>query len=217
MGYYYSTSHFIYGIEVGHKDGYSWISKPNSAGGVSLKCTIKNTLDKPIKYVMMSFIPYNAVDDAVSCTITRKSKVSVKVTGPIAPNEEKRVLFEDLWYNNTITKASLLVDVQVIYMDNTSENLDQIEQKLKTKFYVPPKPPATPQELRKNLRDTKIRHVLIWILVIGSGIFTLILIGFGAGGAAFAMGIMFVVGIVWLVGAKQDINKLKKALKPYGE
>jgi len=63
-------------------------SKPNSANGVDLEIVFKNvSADKTIKYCTFVAVTYNAVNDAVNCTIRKRSKFNRKVTGPIASRQ----------------------------------------------------------------------------------------------------------------------------------
>ena len=47
---------------------------PNSAGGVNFRVVWQNTSDKVVKYCYFTVVPYNAVGDAVYCTIRRESE-----------------------------------------------------------------------------------------------------------------------------------------------
>lgn len=100
-------------------------SKPNSAGGVDLYITWTNKSNKTIKYVTFKVTPYNAVGDAQYCAIRNYSQVSVQVTGPI--NSGKTYgddkVWENAWYNNTITNAKLN-EIDIIYMDNSTDTID---------------------------------------------------------------------------------------------
>lgn len=97
---------------------------PNSAGGVDFSIVWQNTSNKVIKYCYFTVVPYNAVEDAVSCTIRRESEFTGKVTGPINPgqwNGEGRS-WECAWYNRSIVKAKLK-SIKIDYIDGTSEKL----------------------------------------------------------------------------------------------
>jgi len=61
-------------------------SVPNSVGGVNVTTMFKNTSDKTIKYVYINCTPYNAVDDAVPCSIRGFDVLDLSITGPIEPN-----------------------------------------------------------------------------------------------------------------------------------
>ena len=114
----------IWNLSAGHYDYQNcWQYSPNSAGGVSVKFSFKNNTEKTIKYASFVFIPYNAVGDAVTCRISGKSMDGVRFTGPLAPGGiNKSSYWENAWYNNTITRVSVL-HVIVEYMDGTAETI----------------------------------------------------------------------------------------------
>ena len=61
----------------------------NSVGGVSPSIYFCNNSSKTIKYITWYMTPYNAVGDAVRCTVSNRSQVQGRTTGPIAPLEIK--------------------------------------------------------------------------------------------------------------------------------
>ena len=110
-------------LQLGHKDLDTWKPGPNSAGGVSVQIIFQNDTQKTIKYVYFDVVPYNAVKDAQSCTISGKTKAGLKCTGPIQPGKIFRdVCWENVWYNYSITTLDLVM-VEVLYMDGSSEKL----------------------------------------------------------------------------------------------
>ncbi len=111
----------IQGLKCGHQDyDGCWFNGANSAGGVSVAFSFTNTGNKTIKYANFGFIPYNAVDDAVGCSIRGESERFVKYTGPLGPNQSHRGVFENAWYNNSIQKVKVS-KIYVQYMDGTEE------------------------------------------------------------------------------------------------
>lgn len=115
-------------ISCGH-EGYEygefkWIkNKPDSAGGVSVRIDFKNTGTKTINYISFGFIPYNAVGDAVGCSISKTSEKFVKYTGPLAPNKsEYNMLYKNAWYNPSITSVKLS-RATIQYADGTEETI----------------------------------------------------------------------------------------------
>ena len=98
--------------------------EPNSAGGVDFNVIWQNKSNKVIKYCYFTVVPYNAVGDAVSCTIRRESEFTGKVTGPINPGQwnGEGSSWECAWYNHSIVRAKL-TKIQITYMDGTSEKL----------------------------------------------------------------------------------------------
>ena len=97
-----------------------WYYRPNSAGGVSIRMSIKNVGSKTIKYYIVEFEPYNAVGDKVCCSIGKHSNYVAKGTGPLEQNRTTTVIAKNAWYNPTI-KTLKIVQVGVEYMDGTSE------------------------------------------------------------------------------------------------
>lgn len=97
-------------------------SRPNSADGVDLQIHWRNTSDKIIKYANFSVVPYNAVDDPVSCQIRRSRGTAIgSFTGPLNPGESAGGPgwgWECLWYNSTIVTAKI-DQVEIEYMDGT--------------------------------------------------------------------------------------------------
>lgn len=63
--------------------------KMNSVGGVSPSIYFCNNSSKVIKYITWYMTPYNAVGDAVRCTVSNRSQVQGRTTGPIVPLEIK--------------------------------------------------------------------------------------------------------------------------------
>lgn len=82
-----------------------------------------NATDKVIKYLTFFYVPYNQVGDPVQCTISRKSEVSCKLTGPIEPHVESVVDWESLWRNPTVSRVEL-VRLYIEYMDGTDETIN---------------------------------------------------------------------------------------------
>lgn len=112
----------VFGLKMGHQTSDGWRNRPNSAGGVSVEGYYQNTGTKTIKYISLRFTPYNAVGDAVGCSIRNVSNFGVKCTGPINPNESKSFFGENLWYNHSITSISF-TNAIVQYMDGTEEDI----------------------------------------------------------------------------------------------
>ena len=79
----------------------------NSAGGASPTIIWRNDSSKNIKYVYFTVVPYNAVGDAMSCTITEKSTAKLQVTGPVVPfNNETDIYNSCFEYSNSIPSVS---------------------------------------------------------------------------------------------------------------
>lgn len=117
----------ISGLKVGHKefkDGYEQFANgPDSVGGVGVQFSFRNEGEKTIKYVTISFIPYNQVGDAVSSSIGGRSEFGIICTGPIAPNKKQNGRCECIWYNYSITSVRVS-KAEIEYMDGTTEVID---------------------------------------------------------------------------------------------
>lgn len=118
---------YVWNYTIGHY-GYSngaerWLGGPNVAGGYSVKWDFKNNTGKTIKYASFWFTPYNAVKDAVKCTVKGTSTDGVKFTGPLAHGQlHLGSYWENAWYNSTISTV-VMEKVYVEYMDGTSETI----------------------------------------------------------------------------------------------
>ncbi len=110
-------------LKWGHNDYEGWHSGPNSAGGVDVGFDIKNLSEKTIKYASIFCVPYNAVGDAVSCSISGKVEDGVRFTGPLGPNQVAyNKLWSNAWYNHSISSV-VLTKVIIEYMDGTTETI----------------------------------------------------------------------------------------------
>lgn len=117
----------ISGLKVGHKefkDGYEQFANgPDSVGGIGVQFSFRNEGEKTIKYVTISFIPYNQVGDAVSSSIGGRSEFGIICTGPIAPNKKQSGRCECIWYNYSIMSVRVS-KAEIEYMDGTTEVID---------------------------------------------------------------------------------------------
>jgi hypothetical protein len=96
------------------------IEDVNSADGVSFSIEWLNTSSKAIKYIYFTVVPYNSVEDIVSCQINGRSSFTGKVTGPVEPENPHMISFwENAWYNNTISCIEI-TKVGVEYIDGSS-------------------------------------------------------------------------------------------------
>ena len=106
------------------------VSRPNSAGGVSLYIGFKNMSDKIIKYLTFEVVPYNAVGDIVYCDIRDYANFRGQATGPYAKGEglagNNSGYWDCAWYNYSITDVEL-ESIYIQYMDGTSIVLSEDE------------------------------------------------------------------------------------------
>jgi len=98
------------------------VCETNSAGGADIETEIYNASEKTIKYITFSYVAYNSVGDVISCTIKKKNVVTGRLTGPIGVNETATVVFENMWYNTTISEVKI-EEITVQYMDDSIETI----------------------------------------------------------------------------------------------
>ena len=114
----------VYEIKSGHYDyQHIWRSYPNSANGVTIRFKYKNNSTKTMKYVFLSFVPYNNVDDVVASDIGGFNQTRIKITGPIEPGMSKEGSCKNAFYNSSIVRCEL-VKAEIEYMDGTKESID---------------------------------------------------------------------------------------------
>ena len=80
--------------------------------GTGVKFTFHNPTNKTIKYINLSFVGYNAVNDRVGKTMTRKC------IGPIDPDETGTYVFEYVWFTDIVEYVKI-TSLSVQYMDGT--------------------------------------------------------------------------------------------------
>lgn len=120
----------FYGIiinstEVG-TDLLGWVrgvDQTDSLTPVSSRFTFTNKTGKEIKYITFGIRPYNGVGDPVKCTLNGFSLYECKCTGPFAANGKYTQELEHAWYNTSIVSVKI-ENVEIIYMDNSTETLD---------------------------------------------------------------------------------------------
>lgn len=96
----------------------SYLSQPNSAGGVDAYFYYKNCSDKTIKYLVWEGVPINAVGDPVSCEIRGNSIFHGRDTGPVKPNASGGGVWECAWYNWTAKKLNI-IGIRIEYTDGS--------------------------------------------------------------------------------------------------
>ena len=99
------------------------IGDPNSAGGVLVQFIFENLSEKEIKYVYFEVTPYNRVNDIAPSQIGGKTLARCEAVGPIPQFEYKNGIWENVWYNPTITQA-VINRIEIIYTDNTTVFID---------------------------------------------------------------------------------------------
>lgn len=115
-------------LVVGHKElrvtenaTYNeWCKGAGSADEVGVRHKIFNASDKDIKYITFTYVPYNPVDDVVACQVSGKTEATAKLVGPFKAHDKSEVVWENLWYNPTISKA-VIKQALVQFMDNSED------------------------------------------------------------------------------------------------
>jgi hypothetical protein len=105
-------------------------SAANYAGGVSVLMDFTNTSGQSIKYAEFGLVPFNAVGDIVTSTITRESLAVVKYTGPYEPGTSTDdfsvtfnggvVGFKNVWYNPDIQCVEVRL-VRITFMSGATK------------------------------------------------------------------------------------------------
>lgn len=93
----------------------SYCTKPNSVGGINYNVDIQNLSNKTIKYITITGICHNAVDDPVKCRITDSYIHRLRITGPIAPNQHKHAQWSEIYTN--VNVYFKITKIEIEYMD----------------------------------------------------------------------------------------------------
>ena len=103
--------------------GEIYVEKTKLTHAIEIGHQFYNAGEKEIKYLTFSYLPYNSVNDIVACTVSGKTEVSGKFTGPLSPKHKFYVKWEHMWYNPTIVKV-VLTRIHIQYMDDTEEMIE---------------------------------------------------------------------------------------------
>jgi len=120
-----------YNVGKCYKKGNFYVGK-NSADGIFLHWAAKNVTNKTIKYLTITFEFYNAVGDLTKEEISSKTSKTMKLTGPIEPQEAFYIA--DIVGYSVDCQSIKITDIKVDYMDGTSSN---IYYGYKTEWYRP--------------------------------------------------------------------------------
>jgi hypothetical protein len=93
----------------------SYCTKPDYAGGINYNADIQNLSNKTIKYIIISGICHNAVDDPVKCNITGAYFHTFRITGPIVPKQHKHVQWSEIYTNVNVYLK--ILDIEIEYMN----------------------------------------------------------------------------------------------------
>ncbi|MBQ8036550.1 MAG: hypothetical protein IJ268_06100 [Proteobacteria bacterium] len=127
----------------------------------------KNTSSKTYKYVHFSFLPYNAVGDAVA-----DKPSSLKATGPQEPGPGLLMTYklhnDSIWYDNTVDHI-IITSIRIEYMDGSKELLDSNAIKKAHKQY---KAVLSAEQAQKDadLRANVITNVIMMVIIMIFGI-----------------------------------------------
>lgn len=100
---------------------YSVYDESEYTDGTSAKITFLNPTNKTIKYVWVTFVGYNAVDDPVRAK-NGSNRITLKCIGPIAPDESGQYSFEYVWFTDIVEYAKI-ANIKVQYKDGTFKNV----------------------------------------------------------------------------------------------
>lgn len=94
---------------------------------------VYNNSSKTIKYITIYTKAFNRVGDAIKDNKTGKFVNDVKIVGPIDPKTYGEVIFDNVWYSSVLDRSEI-TQVIVIFMDNTSKTLKNIDQIVDNRF-----------------------------------------------------------------------------------
>ena len=98
-----------------------------SSGAVDIYMSFKNTSDKTIKYFIWYGRVLNRVDDPVPDLKTGEISKRGRCMGPIEPGQMVEEYWSNMWYNRLAQKI-LITKVKLIYMDETSISIDNVNK-----------------------------------------------------------------------------------------
>jgi len=91
------------------------VTKVKKTGGINIEFRFRNYSGKDIKYVKFNVVPYNRVDDPISCDITGNSEVTCTVIGPIESEDVNNPHASSKFY---CFEESIWLDFATLYNDN---------------------------------------------------------------------------------------------------
>lgn len=87
--------------------------------GTGIRFTFYNPTKSMIKYITITFVGYNAVDDPVGRALTKKC------IGPIEPDESGEYQFEYAWFTDIVEYAKIR-SIKVDYKNGTSKTITNV-------------------------------------------------------------------------------------------
>lgn len=93
--------------------------------GTGFRINVFNPTKKIIKYISISFVGYNAVNDKVINRMGSSYINSVKCVGPIKQYEDSEYEWDYIWFNDLVETIKL-TSVNVQYMDGSTKQIANI-------------------------------------------------------------------------------------------
>ncbi|MDE6036213.1 MAG: hypothetical protein K2G36_09925 [Ruminococcus sp.] len=151
---------FTWGYQDIHDEWHYF--QADSAGGISVKYSVKNWGPKPVKKYTIYFKAYNGADEIVECTARHRSIAGVSSADCVEKDKTQSRLFENAWYNHSIRRVEI-DHIDVVYTDNTTEScignyvLNEEEQKKQDKIN---------KKVKKGCLIWFIITVIIWLVIL---------------------------------------------------
>lgn len=115
-------SHTKYGLSI---EDWGVYDESEYTDGTGIKFKFYNPTKKMIKYITITFVGYNAVDDPVSSY--EGGSLTRKCIGPIEPDESASYEFEYVWFTDIVQYAKIK-SIVVQYNDNTTKRITNADK-----------------------------------------------------------------------------------------
>lgn len=107
----------VHGVGV---DTFEVYDESEYTDATGLRFSVYNPTKKTIKYVYLSVVGMNAVDDPVRDRITGATSKQLRGVGPIEPGDFGSYTFENFWFTDLV-EWPRLTSLKVQYMDGTTK------------------------------------------------------------------------------------------------
>ncbi len=101
---------------------WSFYDESEYTNGTSVQISIFNPTKKKIKYIWLTFIGYNAVDDVIIDRVKGTSKITMKGIGPINADETGAYKFDYVWHTDLVETMKIF-QVKIQYMDGSFKTI----------------------------------------------------------------------------------------------
>lgn len=101
--------------------GRTW--EKDYVGGVQWTFQVRNNTDKPMKYIILKWICYNAVGDIIYDDIDGDNYVKIRCTGPLEAHTTSPYWQNSVKFYNHSYNSSRITEISVEYMDGTIEEV----------------------------------------------------------------------------------------------